>query len=183
MAEIGDPLSPVNVNGVSVSLDPRMAVVSLRCFDSHGQFSRAVQSFLGVPLPGKLRATYASQLTGADKSIAAWRSPTETLFLCNSSDQIVQLHANVASLSDGCIVDQSGGLLVFRTSGPSITDLFARIGGQATLPVVGESRRSRLADIPVSAIRMHTMEILLVVERVYAEHMMSWIRVSAAEIS
>ena len=68
---------------------------------------------------------------------------------------------------------------MLRAHGEGIPGLFARIGGQGTLPALGEARSSRLAEVPVLAIRVHPGEVLLIVDRVYAEHLKAWIRASA----
>ena len=39
-----------------------------------------------------------------------------------------------------------------------------------------------MAEVPVLAIQVQLREILLIVERVYAEHLMNWLRVSAADV-
>ena len=69
-----------------------------------------------------------------------------------------------------------------RARGKCVAGLFARMGGQGTLPGLGAARRSRLAEVPVLALQVQADEILLVVQRVYAEHLMAWIRVSAASL-
>ena len=88
-----------------------------------------------------------------------------------------------ATLADGCIVDQRGGALVFRASGEAVSDLFARLGGQGAGPAIGESRRTRLADVAVLALKVQPEETLLIVERSYGPHFMAAIRVTAADLS
>ena len=173
---------PVEAPGIRVSLDQGMHVASLRYFDPRGAFSRTVQASIATQLPNRLCATYASRRSGAESAVLAWRSPTETLLLCNEAALIAQLHADVATLNDGCVVDQTGGTWVLRASGERIADLFARMGGQGTLPVIGAARRGRLADIPVLALQVQPGEILLIIERLYVEHIMRWIRASAADL-
>jgi sarcosine oxidase gamma subunit len=182
VAENDGSLSPVEAPGIRVSFDQDMHVVSLRYFDPSGAFSRTAQASIGMQLPNRLCATYAVQRTGADRAILAWRSPTESLLLCDQAALIAQLHVDVATLNDGCVVDQTGGTWVLRASGERIADLFARLGGQATLPVIGAARRGRLADIAVLALQVQPGEILLIVERLYADHLMGWIRASAPDL-
>ena len=86
-------------------------------------------------------------------------------------------------MTDGCIVDQRGGALVFSAGGESVTDLFARLGGHGACPALGESLRTRLADVAVSALKTRPEETLLIVERSYAPHLMEAIRVSAADLA
>lgn len=181
MAENTDSLSPVHAPGLRVSLEQSMHVASLRHFDPSGEFSSAVRRTMGVALPETLRATEAAQHAGVKRTVLAWRSPTETLLLCADEAVIVQLDSDAATLQDGCVVDQTGGLRVLGAIGEGIVDLFARMGGQTVLPSLGEARRSRLADIPVLALQVQPNETLLVVERVYAEHLIEWMRSSAAQ--
>jgi sarcosine oxidase gamma subunit len=94
----------------------------------------------------------------------------------------MQLQAHVDARNDGCVIDQTGGLLVLRAKGERIGELLARVGGHGALPTLGEARRSRMAEIPVLAIQVQADETLLVVERVYAEHLMNWLRVNAADV-
>jgi heterotetrameric sarcosine oxidase gamma subunit len=182
VAESYESPSPLEAPGVRVSLDQGMQIASLRYFEPNGAFSRTVQATIGMPLPDRLCATCVPERTGAQRAVLAWRSPTETLLLCDEEAPIAQLLIDVATLNDGCVVEQTGGTCVLRMSGERVADLFARMGGQATLPVIGAARRSRLADIPVLALRVKPGEILLIVERPYVEHLMGWIRASAADL-
>jgi sarcosine oxidase gamma subunit len=180
MAEIRDSLSPIEAPGLRIVWDPGLHAASLRYFDPIDVFSRRIQALLGVPLPGVCRAIRAPGLS--DTTVLAWRSPTETLLLCDGPAAILQLQALVDSSNDGCVVDQTGGLLALRAQGEGIAELFARMGGHGTLPTPGEARRSRMADVPVLAIQARLGEILLIVERVYAEHLIDWLRLSAADV-
>lgn len=181
MAEIHDSLSPIKVPGMWIFQDPSLHLASLRYFDPNDVFSRSMQALLGVPLPEVCRASWAPEISRIDTTVLAWRSPTETLLLCDGPAVILRLQAHVDALNDGCVVDQTGGLLALRAKGERIAELFARIGGHGVLPARGEARRSRIADIPVLTIQVQSGEFLLVVERVYAEHLMNWLRVNAAD--
>jgi hypothetical protein len=181
MAEIHNLLSPVKAPGVWISCDQNLNVASLRYFDRDA-FSRSVQERLGMPLPGVCSALCAPNLSDLDTTVLAWRSPTEAVLLCNGPAVILQLQVHLDSGNDGCVVDQTGGLLALRSKGTGVAELFARIGGPGTLPDLGQAKRSRLAEVPVLAIQVHSGEILLVVERVYAEHLMNWLRVSTADM-
>ncbi len=180
MANTRDSLPSVEAPGVRVSLDPRMHVASLRYFARDGAFAQRVRDSVGAPLPDTLCATLGVSLDG--KSVMAWRSPTETLWLCADEARLAKLETDVASSEDGCVVVQTGGLQVLRASGGRIADLFAQMGGEGVPPPLGGARRSRLAEIAVLAIQVQSEETLLVVERVYAEHLMDWIRLSATDL-
>lgn len=181
MADALDLSLPIEAPGINVELDRGMQAASLRYFDREGSFARAVQALLGAPMPAPQRAVYGAQSSGRE-SILAWRGPTETLLLCNEAC-VESLGSGVASCSDGCMVVQSGGLRVLRARGARVADLIARIGGQGVAPAVGEARRGRLAEVAVLAVRLQSEETLLVVERVYTEHVMNWLRISAADIA
>jgi hypothetical protein len=175
-----DSLLAAEATGVSISLDRRLNVASLRYFAGDGPFAERVQATLCMPLPEPLRAT-RSVVEGVE-SVMAWRSPTETLLLCTDETLLKKLEAEVAPLRDGCLIVQTGGIHVLRASGARVAELFARLGGQGVLPQLGGASRSRLAEIAVLALQVQPGETLLAVERVYTEHLMEWIRVSAADL-
>jgi hypothetical protein len=168
--------------GLRVSFDERIHVASLRYFDSRGAFSHTVSRVVGLELPNICRASVGAGGIGPDRTILAWRSPTETLLLSDETTLIEQLEGEAALHPDGCIVELTGGACVVRADGEAVPELFTRIGGQATWPGLGEARRSRLADVPVLALQVQLGEILLVLDRVYVEHLMSWIRATAADL-
>lgn len=168
--------------GLRVSSDERIHVASLRYFDSRGGFSHTVSRVVGLELPNIGRVSVAAGGIGPDRTILAWRSPTETLLLSDKTTLIEQLEGEAATHPDGCIVELTGGACVVRADGEAVPDLFNRIGGQATCPHLGEARRSRLADVPVMALQAQSGEILLVLDRVYVEHLMTWIRATGADL-
>ena len=169
--------------GLRVSFDERIHVASLRYFDTSGAFSRTVSRVVGLELPNICRANVMVGDVDADRTILAWRSPTETLLLSDERTLIDQLEAEAAMHPDGCIVELTGGACVVRAGGEAVPELFNRIGGQATWPHLGEARRSRLADVPVLALQVQPGEILLALDRVYVEHLMTWIRATAADLT
>ena len=182
MAENLD-LGPIQAAGLRVALEPRLQVASLRYFDSHGAFARLLQDITGVTLPDSLRALSSTADLKAEAIILAWRSPTETLMISTAPALIETLQGASATVTDGCIVDQRGGALVFRASGEAVADLFARVGGHGACPAVGESLRTRMADVAVVAVKVQPKETLLIVERSYAPHLMAAIRGCAADLA
>jgi sarcosine oxidase gamma subunit len=181
MAENND-LAPIQVAGLRVVLEPRLHVASLRYFDRKGAFALLLRDITGVTLPDSLVLRSAEDLTwGA--IILAWRSPTETLMISAAPTLIETLQGAAATLTDGCIVDQRGGALVFRAGGEAVPDLFARLGGHGACPAIGESRRTRLAEVAVLAVKVQPEETLLIVERCYGPHLMAAIRASAADLT
>jgi sarcosine oxidase gamma subunit len=181
MAENHD-LTPIQVAGLRVVFEPRLHVASLRYFDRQGEFAHLIHRITGVTLPDTLRALHSAEETW-EAIILAWRSPTETLMISAEQTLIETLQGAAATLTDGCIVDQRGGAVVFRAGGDAVADLIARLGGQRAGPAIGESLRTRLADVAVLAVKVQPEETLLVVERHYGPHLMAAIRVSAADLS
>jgi hypothetical protein len=181
MAEDND-LAPIQVAGLRVVLEPRLHVASLRYFDREGAFALLLRDITGVTLPDGLVLRSAGDLT-REAIILAWRSPTETLMISAAPTLIETLQGAAATLTDGCIVDQRGGALVFRAGGDAVPDLFARLGGHGACPAIGESRRTRLAEVAVLAVKVQPEETLLIVERCYGPHLMAAIRVSAADLT
>ena len=172
MVEPSDWRAPIEAAGLAVRMGEGMQAATLRYFEPGGAFAAAVREATGAALPQPLEAAQSAdgQLT------LAWRSPTETLALAPSAERLAQLEARLASVSDGCLVNLSGGLEVLRVTGEGIVDLLCRLGGTGSIPRVGEARRSRMADVPVLAVSLTAGETLLVVDRAYAEHLMGWIR-------
>jgi hypothetical protein len=74
------------------------------------------------------------------------------------------------------MVELMGGLRIVRLTGPRIADLLCRLGGTASVPAPGESRRSRMADVPVLALSVRAGETLLLLDRAYLPHLLAWIR-------
>jgi hypothetical protein len=176
-------LAPIRVAGLRVVLEPQLQVASLRYFDRRGVFADLLQRIAGVSLPDSLRALRNAEDLTSEVTVLAWRSPTETLMISAAPTLIESLQGAAATLTDGCIVDQRGGAVVFRAGGEAVPDLFARLGGQRACPSMGESLRTRLADVAVLAVKVQTEETWLIVERSYGPHLMAAIRVSAADLS
>ena len=53
--------------------------------------------------------------------------------------------------------------------------------GQEGLPEPGEARTGRLAELTVQTISVQAGEYLLLVERVYANHLFEWMSKTAAD--
>ena len=172
MAEASARMEGIKANGLTVCSAEPMQAAALRYFEAGGGFARAVRDATGVALPPVLGAVEA----GAGELIIAWRSPTETLLLTPSAARLAQLEEQLAGAGDGCLVNLSGGLRVLRVTGERISDLLCRLGGTGSIPCPGEARRGRMADVPVLALCVRAGETLLVVDRVYADHLCAWVR-------
>jgi heterotetrameric sarcosine oxidase gamma subunit len=170
----------IDAEGVSISVDLGVLAASLRYFDPRGSFVAALLDAVGGPLPEPLRAVRAGSVT--DRALTlVWRSPTETLLLCNDPQAFMQLERSLAGEADGCMVDQTGGIRAIRVRGPRTDDLMARLGANTVCPEMGEARTGRLAELPVSAVRIQAGEVLLLIERVYADHLLDWIAVTVGD--
>ncbi|HTC37757.1 MAG TPA: hypothetical protein VK693_02345 [Steroidobacteraceae bacterium] len=175
-------LAPIEAAGLRVVFEARLQVASLRYFDRQGAFARVLHDVTGVTLPEQLQALRRAGDLGSEAIILAWRSPTETSMIGAAPTLIETLQRTTATLTDGCMVDQGGGALVFSASGEAVPDLFAKLGGQGAGPATGESRPTRLADVAVLAVKVQPEETLLIVERCYGPHLMAAIRISAADL-
>jgi hypothetical protein len=168
MAEF--PATRITSVDLVACVEETMQVATLRYFAHQGAFADAVRVATGMPLPAVLEAREEAQL------VFAWRSPTETLCVTRSATRLSELGAKLAACAEGCMVELTGGLRIVRLTGQRIADLLCRLGGTASVPVPGEARRSRIADVPVLAISVRAGETLLAVDRVYLPHLLGWIR-------
>jgi heterotetrameric sarcosine oxidase gamma subunit len=186
MAESQHPLASIEGRGVTIAMEPRFHAASLRYFERDGAFTHMVQSATGLSLPNNLSATHSHASSGADDAqiitLLAWRSPSETTLLTSDEGLLNTLQTSAAEFSDGCVVDQRGGILVFRAQGTGVPSLLAKTAGHGAMPAIGESRRTRLAEVAVLIVKVQAGETLLIVDRMYAPHMMASIRVNAADL-
>ena len=163
-------------------LRPQWHTAGLRYFAREGAFARMVSAATGLELPNELRAAHDADDAKEAVTLLAWRSPTETTLVTTDSGLLDSLQASAAALDDGCVIDQTGGLLVLRVRGPAVVDLLARKAGHGAPPAIGESRRVRFAQVAVLIVKVRTDEVLLIVDRIYAPHLMASIRASAADL-
>jgi sarcosine oxidase gamma subunit len=173
--------SEVEVAGLYVRVQRQVEVASLRYFDTADRFVATVREFLGRSMPAPLHALRAEAHLSGARFILLWRSPTETLLLSYDPAALAELDERVASEVDGCMVVQTGGIRVLRVAGPKARDLLLRLGSTAAIPALGEARTGRLAELQVLTACVQTGEYLLLVDRVYANHLLSWIRATVAD--
>lgn len=168
-------------DGVEVVSLKGMHAAALRYFDIEGPFAAAVLAATGAALPKPL-TTHIAALTGATAHdfVLAWSRPTETLALSEDAGALDELERRLAMADGGYVVNLSGGLAVFRLSGPRVADLLQRLG-VAGAPRPGEARRGRLADVAVMTLCAHEGEVLLAVDRAYAAHLLGWIGETLAD--
>jgi sarcosine oxidase gamma subunit len=170
----------IESGALSVRIEPGYYIASLRYFDRAGPFTDAVSEELGCKIPASLGA--ARMEHGGGHSILAWRSPSETLFLCSAAEPFSALERRLAGAADGCLVNQSGGMWVVRVTGTEARGLLLRLGAATVLPQLGEARTGRLAELSVLTLSVVPQEYLLLVERVYAHHLLDWIQATAADM-
>jgi sarcosine oxidase gamma subunit len=169
-------------DGLSIALDRTVSVISLRYLEPAGEFASAVEKALGARLPAALKAVTIPAIAGRGDLILAWRSPTETLLLSADGAALTEMAAALTNFADGCWVEQSGGLWAVRIQGAMSGDLLLSLGSSASIPAPGEARTSRIAELPVLALCLRAGEILLLVERVYAEHLLGWIGATLGDL-
>ena len=160
----------LSCTGLTVRMQAHAPAAALRYLSSEGAFAAAARA-AGAPLPPSQGA-----LDLAGELLLAWRSPSETLCLARSAQRLEQLQRAFTGVADGCFVELTGALSVAHVRGERIADLLARLGGSSSLPPLGGARRSRMADVPVLALCVRPEEVLLVIERSYAEHLWGWMR-------
>ncbi len=179
--------SAIEAEGLGVIVDGEYLAASLRYFDSRGSFAAILRNALGAELPEPLRAIRVQAPVRAQAPvnsmpfILVWRSPTETLLLSKDPAAFAQLEADFAAAADGCMVDQSGGICAVRVQGRRTDYLLMRLGADSAIPAIGEARTGRFAEVPATAVRFAADEVLMVVERVYADHLLEWIAVTAGD--
>jgi len=177
----GPPANEIEVNGLSVSVERGLLVASLRYFDRTGSFAAAVRDALGRPLPECLRAIRFDAAANAAQFLLAWRSPTETLLLCQSHAAFFELEQRLAAAADGCMVNQTGGVSVIQVQGPGAGDLLPRLGASTAIPGLGEALSGRMAEVQVLTACVQEGEFLLLIERAYARHLLEWIGATASD--
>jgi hypothetical protein len=60
-------------------------------------------------------------------------------------------------------------------------DLMSRIGASATLPKPGQALSGRIAELAVMALCEPELELILLIECVYADHLLGWIHATTAD--
>jgi hypothetical protein len=175
-----EPLLSARIAGADLvaCVEETMQVATLRYFARTGAYAEAVRAATGTALPEVLEARDLPE----SQLILAWRSPTETLCITRSAARLAELTARLAAAADGCIVELTGGLRIVRLTGLRSADLICRLGGAASVPAIGEARRSRMADVPVLALSVREGETLLLVDRGYLPHLLAWIRETLLDV-
>ena len=181
MAESRDVSERFTGGGVTAECDRAIRIASLRYFDAtRGGSTVAAALGCGLPAAGRLER---QALPGSAEPFAMlWRSPTETWVLAGTQAPLEALRRSLGTAGETWLVDQSGGLLGIHLAGSRALGVLQRLGSSLSIPRVGEARTGRFADVVVTTAGWRTDEYLLLVERVYAEHLLEWIRETLADL-
>lgn len=168
--------------GLEVETDVPLQVATLRYFEPAGPFAAAVAAVTGTPLPAPLKAAVVPAGVAAGAGLLlAWLRPSETLVLSEEGAALAALKERLTGAPGGYLIELSGGLKTLRVRGARVAELLERLGGAALALRPGEARRGRLAEVPVLALGVGAEEVLLVVDRAYAEHLRGWIEATLAD--
>jgi sarcosine oxidase gamma subunit len=175
-------LRPFVLETAGLSIRPRadFKVGALRYFNAADALPAGLLETLGRLLPAPLEAAICGGPGSA--LILAWRSPKETLVLSREAAVFEALaQRTIGAGAWGCFVDQTGGLTVWEVTGSRTPDLLERLGSAASAPQLGEARTSRMADLAVLALRVEAGATLLILDRLYAEHLLGWMGAITAD--
>jgi sarcosine oxidase gamma subunit len=161
-----------------VNVNCSIRIASLRYYNPRGLFATAL-STLRIAVPEPLRCVVVQRAAGA-ADIFAWRSPTETVWICDSPRRFDETKSALKEADDGYLVDQTSGRRLVQLRGPRSEKLLAHLGSGFAEIAVGASKIGRMADIAVLVCKPSEEETLLVVDRLYLEHLLGSLRTSAA---
>jgi sarcosine oxidase gamma subunit len=156
-----------------LSVNGSVRIASLRYYNPRGVFAAAL-SALGIVVPEPLRCVAVRPPTAA-AGLFAWRSPTETVWICDSPSRFEEIKSALEEADDGYLVDQTGGRRLLELRGPRSGELLSHVGSGFAEMAVGASKSGRMADIAVLACRPSVEEWLLVVDRLYLEHLLGFL--------
>jgi len=177
MSNAADLDMGVTIAGLSIKPVSPLWIATIRFFDPSGEFMSGLAGRVGGAMPGPLEALrHAGDPGGAmpdSQILLASRSPNETLLLCNQAWVLTALEDFAAGRSDGCVVNQTGAFRVWEIAGDRAPDFLARLGS-AALPALGEARMSRVAELTVMTLSVEAGSTLVLVDRLYSEHLAGW---------
>lgn len=176
-----DPYRDIEVAGLSVRLERSWHVLALRHFSSDGAFAQACGAWFKRALPATGGAVRVPVSPYAEAPILAWRNPTTTLVLSRTPATIEALDSALQGHPDGCCVDQSGGIQVLELTGSWVTPLLLRIGSRPEVVESGQVASIRIGEVVVTTLSVEPGCVFLLVDRAYLEHVLDWMRVTAAE--
>jgi heterotetrameric sarcosine oxidase gamma subunit len=180
LADTKQSLERIESPGITVVSDAAMTVASLRYFVADGGFAAAVRRHLGVDLP-----IDPNSIAIADRptTLLAWRRPGECLLISPEFGLADELVTTSGGLSDGRAINLTDGTCVLRIGGHRSAELLSRMSCHGSIPLADSARATRVAELPVVLIRALSDEVLLLIDRLYVEHLMQWIRASIADFA
>lgn len=179
MADTEQLLPRIEAPGITVVADAAMSVASLRYFMPSGAFVAVVRRHLGVDLP---LDSNSIAITDRPATLLAWRRPGECLLISPDCGIVDELVAASGGFSDGRAINLTHGTCVLRIGGCRSAELFSRVGCHGSMPPPESARATRVAELHVMLIRALSDDILLLIDRLYVEHLMRWIRASIADL-
>ncbi len=154
---------------------------SLRFFARNRALADELAGILGGEVPPMLQAAERIVAGSLESLILARISPTQALVLCGSDGQFTGIETRMAHRTDGCFVDQSCGISAFAVQGADGREFLSRLAATSAIPHVGEARTGRFAEVTVTALCVKADAWLLLVDRLYREHLHAWLRQSLAD--
>lgn len=167
--------------GVSAECDRAIRVASLRYFEAARAEPR-IAAALGCGLPAAGRLARHGLPGSAEPFALVWRSPSETWLLAGTPAPIDAARRDLGTSDDVWFLDQSGGIRGVHLAGSRVLAVLQRLGSSLSIPRVGETRTGRFADVVVTVAGWQADEFLLLVERVYCDHLLEWIRETLADL-
>lgn len=169
--------------GVTVRVDRGLHVAAIRYVDPSA-IKDVVTAVLGVEIPAPLRAVWPPPAGGAGvgECLVLWRNPHESWLISSDAAPSSAIAAALREATMACIVDQTGGIRPIRIRGRRRGDLLIRLASVASIPATNQALAGRWADVTAVAVGSSDDETILLVERVYADHILGWIRETLADL-
>ena len=167
--------------GVTAERDRAIQVASLRYFDP-AACAADIASALGCAPPTAGRLERHGLPGSAEPFALLWRSPGETWLLAGTPAPIHALRRGLGTGDAAWLVDLTGGIRGIHLTGTRALGVMRRLGSSLSIPRAGEARTGRFADVTVTVAGWQPDEYLLLVERVFYEHLLDWIRETLADL-
>lgn len=150
---------------------PGWAVASIRVLQGGEPFVAASATrALGTAWP-----QCHGEWNGADPWLI-WRSPLERLAFASASDRLAPLLRDLrpGASEDGCAVDLSEAIAIWRLEGAGLPTLLSRLTDAAALPAQGHATRLRFADVAVVLVRVSDTDALLLADAALEPYLRHW---------
>ena len=159
----------------------------LRVRGSLDEASAAVQSSIGVGLPGRLQ--FVGDPSNPDEVSLAWLSPDEWRLCCpikeayEIEEKLRQALSGVSGVTHA-VVNNSGGFTMLEVSGPEVTNLLKKSTGYDIRPAhfpIGKVVGTSFAKTSVTLLRCEEQTWQLWVRRSFADYVWLWLQNAARE--